>query len=254
MSLENRTAFVSGASMKLGIGRTTAINLAKQGADVAVSGFNHMEGAHAVAEEIKALGRKSVAVKMDVTQYSDVQKGFSLIKERLGPVNILVNNAALMGHNITIAKTTIEEWDYEVKVCLNSAFYCIKEVWADMCANKWGRIINITSVAGIIGGFGQTSYGAAKGGLISLAKSVALEGARFNITANCVAIGIAATQTYMEKLPKQVREKVEKKTAIGRPAEPQEIADAICYLASDKCRYMTGTTMNMLGGMDLFVF
>jgi 3-oxoacyl-[acyl-carrier protein] reductase len=254
MSLEKKIAFVSGASMPLGIGRATAINLAKQGADVAVSGWNHMEGAQAVADEIQAMGRRSVAVKMDVTKYSDVQKCLSSIRERLGPVNILVNNAALMGHNITIAKTTIEEWDYEVKVCLNSAFYCIKEVWADMCANKWGRIINITSVAAVLGGYGQTSYGAAKGGLISLAKCVALEGARFNITANCIAVGIAATDAFLEKLPKQVQEKVMKRTVVGRPADPQEIADAICYLVSDKGRYMTGTIMNMLGGMDLFVF
>ena len=253
MSLKNKIAFVSGASMPRGIGRATAIELAKHGADVAVSGFNHMEGAQALAEEIQTMGRKSVAVKMDVTQYSDVQEGFSIIRKKLGSVSILVNNAALMNHNITIAKTTIEEWDYEVKVCLNSAFYCIKEVWADMCANKWGRIINITSVAAILGGYGQTSYGAAKGGLISLAKSVALEGARFNITANCVSVGIAATDAY-RKLPKPVQEKVEKKTAIGRPAEPQEVVEAICYLASDKGRYMTGTIMNMLGGMDLFVF
>jgi 3-oxoacyl-[acyl-carrier protein] reductase len=253
MSLENKIAFISGASMPGGIGHATAVNLARQGADVAVSGFSHVEGAQALAEKIKAMGRRSVAVKMDVAKYSDVQKGFSLIREQLGPVNILVNNASLMNHNITIAKTTVEEWDYEVKVCLNSAFYCIKEVWADMCANKWGRIINITSVAAVLGGYGQTSYGAAKGGLISLAKSTALEGARFNITANCVAVGISATEAYL-KLPKQVQEKVEKKTAIGRPAEPQEIADAISYLASDKGRYMTGAVMNMLGGMDLFVF
>lgn len=253
MSLENKIAFVSGASMPGGIGHATAINFAKQGADVAVSGFSHMEGAQALAEEIKVMGRRSMAVKMDVTKYPDVQNGFELIREQLGPVNILVNNAALMNHNITIAKTTVEEWDYEVKVCLNSAFYCIKEVWADMCANKWGRIINITSVAAVMGGYGQTSYGAAKGGLISLAKSAALEGARFNITANCVAIGIAATEAY-QKLPKQVQEKVEKKTAIGRPAKPREIADAISYLASDKGQYMTGAVMDMLGGMDLFVF
>ncbi len=162
-------------------------------------------------------------------------------------------NAALMGHNISIAKTTIEEWDDEVKICLNSAFYCIKEAWADMCANKWGRIINITSVAGVIGGYGQTSYGAAKGGLIALAKSTALEEARFNITANCVAVGISATDGY-DLLPPPVREKVEKKTAVGRPADPQEIADAVAFLTSAGGKYMTGAVMNMMGGLDLFVF
>jgi 3-oxoacyl-[acyl-carrier protein] reductase len=253
MSLENHLAFVSGASRPLGNGRAIALTLARRGADVVVSGWNHMEGAIAVSEEIKTMGRRSMAVKMDGSNYSDVQKGFAAIKDNMGPVSILVNNAALMNHNVTIAKTTIEEWDDEVRICLNSAFYCIKEAWADMCANKWGRIINITSVAGVLGGYGQTSYGAAKAGLISLAKSAALEGARFNITVNCVLVGIAATDAYA-KLPETVREKVEKKTAIGRPADPQEIANAVTFLASDEAKYMTGAVMNMLGGLDLFVF
>ncbi len=239
--------------MPKGIGKSVALTLARQGADVAVSGFRHMEGAQAVADEIKALGRKAMAVKMDVRSYPDVQKAFADIKKELGSVSILVNNAALMGHNISIAKTTIEEWDDEVKTCLNSAFYCIKEAWTDMCANKWGRIISITSVAGIIGGAGQSSYGAAKGGMISLAKSAALEGARFNITANCVAVGISSTDGY-DLLPQPVRDRVEKKTAIGRPAETQEIADAVAFLTSPGGKYMTGSVMNMMGGLDLFVF
>ena len=254
MSLEGKIALVTGASMPKGIGKAIALTLARNGADVAVTGFSHMDGVKAVAEEIHGLGRKSMAVKMDGTNYSDVQKAFAAIKDELGPVNILVNNAALMGHNITITKTTIEEWDYEVKLCLNSAFYCIKEAWADMCANKWGRIVNMTSVAGVLGGYGQTSYGAAKAGLIALAKSAALEGARFNITANCVVVGIAATEAYLDKLPEAVRERVEKRTAIGRPAEPQEIADAVAYVVSDEAQYMTGAVMNMVGGLDLFVF
>lgn len=253
MSIENRVAFVTGASRPHGNGRAIALRLAKLGADVAVSGFNNIDGAQAVADEIRALGRRSLAIKMDGTDYNDVKKGISEIKEKLGPISILVNNAALMNHNVSIAKTTIEEWDYEVKLCLNSAFYCIKEVWADMCANKWGRIINITSVAGVLGGYGQTSYGAAKAGLISLAKSVALEGARFNITANAVLIGISDTEAY-RKLPEPVREKVEARTVFKRPATPEEIASAVAYLVSDEAGYMTGTIMNMMGGLDLFVF
>jgi 3-oxoacyl-[acyl-carrier protein] reductase len=251
MSLEGKIAFVTGASRPLGNGKAIALALARMGADVVVSGWSHIEGAQAVADEIRSMGRRAVALRMDASNYEDVQKGFAAIKKELGPVSIMVNNAALMNHNVTIAKTTIEEWDYEVKLCLNSAFYCIKEAWADMCANNWGRIVNVTSVAGVLGGFGQTSYGSAKAGLISMAKSVALEGARFNITANCVLIGISATDAY-GKLPEPVREKVEKKTAIGRAATPQEIADAVAFSVSNA--YMTGAIVNMMGGLDLFVF
>jgi 3-oxoacyl-[acyl-carrier protein] reductase len=253
MSLEGKIAFVSGASRPLGIGKAAALALARMGADVVVTGLNHMEGAEAVAKEIAAMGRRSLAVKMDVSRYEDVRAGFARIKSELGPVSVLVNNAALMGHAVTIAKTTVEEWDREVKICLNSAFYCTKEAWDDMCALKWGRIINITSVAGALGGYGQTSYGAAKGGLTSLAKSAALEGARFNITANCVLVGISATDNHFQ-LPEQVREKIEKRTAPRRAATPEEVAGAVKYLVSDDGAYMTGATMNLLGGLDLFVF
>jgi 3-oxoacyl-[acyl-carrier protein] reductase len=253
VSLEGKIAIVTGASMPKGIGKYAALTLARNGADVAVTGFHHMEGALAVVEEIKALGHRSMAVQMDASNPTDVAKAFTAIKTELGSINILVNNAAQMGHSISIAKTTIEEWDYEVKLCLNSAFYCIKEVWADMCANKYGRIINITSVAGVMGGAGQTSYGAAKAGLIALAKSAALEGARFNITANSVLVGVSATDWH-DRLPEQVRQAIERRTAFRRAAEPQEIADAIAYVASDSAAYMTGSIMNMMGGLDLFVF
>jgi 3-oxoacyl-[acyl-carrier protein] reductase len=254
MPLQNKIALVTGASMPRGIGRATALTLARHGADCVVTGFNHMEGVNAVADEIKAMGRRSMAIKMNGRDYADVQKAFAAIKAELGPVNILVNNVAQMRHMVTIAKTTIEEWEAEVKLCLNSAFYCIKEAWGDMCANKWGRIVNMTSVAGVLGGYGQTSYGSAKAGLIGLAKSTALEGARFNITANAVVIGIANTEAYYEPIPEEVRAKVEKRTAVGRPADPQEIADAVAYVVSEEARYMTGAVVNMMGGIDLFVF
>jgi 3-oxoacyl-[acyl-carrier protein] reductase len=250
MSLEGKVAFVSGASRQRGIGRAIALTLARNGADVAVSGLDHFEGAEAVAEEIKKLGRKSVAVKMDVSNYREVQRGLAEVKEELGAVSILVNNAAQMGHFVPIYKTTVEEFDNEVKICLNSAFYCIKEVWADMCANKWGRIVNISSVAGVMGGHGQSSYSAAKAGLIALAKTVAIEGAKFNITGNAVVVGIAKTEA---PLVKEASQKLDRRILTRRPAEPQEIADAVAYLVSDEAQYMTGAMMNMMGGLDLFV-
>jgi 3-oxoacyl-[acyl-carrier protein] reductase len=250
MSLEGKVAFVSGSSRPHGIGRAIAVTLARDGADVAVSGWGHFEGAEAVADEIKGMGRKSIAVKMDVSNYQEVQKGLAKVKQELGAVNILVNNAAQMGRFVPIYKATVEDWDKEVKICLNSAFYCIKEVWADMCKNKWGRVVNISSIAGVMGGYGQTSYGAAKAGLISLAKSVALEGARFNITGNAVLVGVAKTDA---PLADESRRNLENRILARRLAEPQEIADAVAYLVSDEAQYMTGAVMNMMGGLDLFV-
>jgi len=251
MSLEGKVAFVSGASRPRGIGRAIALTLVRDGADVAVSGLTHMEGATSLAAEISKMGRRSIAVKMDVSDYDDVKKGLARVKQELGAVSILINNAAQMGRFVPIYKTTAREWDNEVKICLNSAFYCIKEVWEDMCANKWGRIVNISSVAGVMGGYGQTSYGAAKAGLIGLAKSCALEGARFNITANTVLVGIASTDA---PLADEARRKLEDRILARRLAEPQEIANAVAYLVSDEARYMTGATMNMMGGLDLLVF
>ncbi len=253
MSAERRLALVTGATMPRGIGRATALTLAREGCDVVVTGFSHMEGAEAVANEIKAMGRRSLALKMNGRDYGDVQKTFASIKQELGPVDILVNNVAQMRRMVTIAKTTIEDWENEVKLCLHSAFYCIKEAWADMCANKWGRIVNLTSVAGVMGGYGQSGYGSAKAALIGLAKCAALEGARFNITANCVLVGMAQTEAYDETISEEIRKTIEKGIAFRRAASPQEVADAIAFVVSEKAGYMTGSIVNLMGGLDLFI-
>jgi 3-oxoacyl-[acyl-carrier protein] reductase len=251
MDQVKKVALVTGASSPKGIGRATALTLARQGIDVAVTGFSRMEGAMAVAEEIKALGRKSVAVKMNVEDYDDVARGIAAAKEQLGPINILVNNAAQMGQFVTLNKMPVDAWHKAVFTTLFSAYHCIKADWDDMAAAKWGRIVNITSVAGVMGGFGQTPYSSAKAGIIGLTKSVALEGARFNITSNAVLIGVAKTEAPLDD---EVRAKLEKRLLARRVAEPQEIADAIAYLVSDNAQYMSGAIMNMLGGLDLFVF
>jgi 3-oxoacyl-[acyl-carrier protein] reductase len=251
MSLEGKIALVTGASHAKGIGRAVALTLAKEGVNVAVTGKSNFAGALAVAEEIRALGRKSIAIKMDVDNFADVEKSVAEIKNALGPVNILVNNAAQMGQFITISKTDMDVWHKSIYTTLFSAFHCIKATWDDMCAAKYGRIVNITSVAGIMGGFGQTGYSSAKAGIIGLTKSVALEGGRFNIICNAVAVGVAKTDA---PLADDVREKLEKRLVTRRVAEPQEIADAVVFAASDKAQYMTGSIVNMLGGLDLFVF
>lgn len=247
----SKIALVTGASHARGIGRATALTLARDGIDVAVAGFSNFSGAQAVAEEIRGLGRKSIAVRMDLKDFEDVKRGIAEIKDALGPVTILVNNAAQMGQFISISRTDVNVWHQAVFTTLFSAFHCIKATWEDMCNNKWGRIVNLTSVAGVMGGFGQTSYSAAKAGIIGLTKSVALEGGRFNITSNVVLVGVAETDA---PLADEVRVKLEKRILAQRRALPQEIADAIAYLVSDKAAYMTGAIMNMMGGLDLFVF
>jgi 3-oxoacyl-[acyl-carrier protein] reductase len=246
-----KVALVTGASNPHGIGRSTALALAKQGIDVAVTGFSHLEGAKAVAEEVKSLGVRSFAVKMNAEDYEDVARGVAAIKEQLGPITILVNNAAQMGQFITLNKMPVEAWHKAVFTTLFSAYHCIRATWDDMSVAKWGRIVNITSVAGVMGGFGQTPYSASKAGIIGLTKSVALEGARYNITCNVVAVGVAKTDAPLDD---EVRAKLEKRLLARRVADPQEIADAIDYLVSDKSRYMSGAVMNMLGGLDLFIF
>jgi 3-oxoacyl-[acyl-carrier protein] reductase len=254
MSLEGKLALVTGASMARGIGKAAALALARDGADVVVTGYNNMDGVKAASEEIKALGRKSMALKVNGRDYADVQKAFAEIKKELGPINILVNNMAQMRHFVPMSKITIQDWESDITLCLNSAFYCTKEAWADMVASKYGRIINLTSVAGVMGGSGQAGYAAAKSGLIGFTKSLALEGARSNVTANCVLIGTANTEAYYEPIPEETRLKFEKRIAMRRPAEPEEIADAIAFAVSDKAKYMTGAIVNMMGGLDLFVF
>lgn len=251
MSLAGKTALITGASHAKGIGRSIALTLAKEGVNVAVTGHSNFAGAQTIAEELKQLGVKSFAVKMDVNEFADVQRAVAEVKNALGPVNILVNNAAQMGQFITIAKADMDMWHKNVYTTLFSAFHCIKACWDDMCTAKYGRIVNITSVAGLMGGVGQSAYSAAKAGIIGLTKSVALEGGRYNITCNAVAVGVARTDA---PLADDVREKLEKRMVTRRIAEPQEIADAVAFAVSDKAQYMTGTVVNMMGGLDLFVF
>lgn len=194
--LDGKVCFVSGAARGRGNGRAIALKLAEKGAAVAVADIRYEETL-GVAEEIKAMGRKSLAVKMDVSNYDEVTAGFDLIRKELGTVDILVNNAAIMATMATISAIKKEAWEKEIAVNLSGAFFCIKQVFDDMAKKKWGRIINISSVAGVMGGYGQCSYSASKAGLIGLAKTVALEGARFGIIANAITLGIIGTDAFL---------------------------------------------------------
>jgi 3-oxoacyl-[acyl-carrier protein] reductase len=250
--LKGKTCFVSGAARGKGNGRAIALALAKKGANVAVGDIRYEE-AQAVADEIKGLGRQSVAVKMDMSNYEQVESGINQIKEEIGSVDILVNNAAIMTNMATISKMEVDAWEKEIAVNLSGAFYCTKQVFDGMAKRGWGRIINITSVAGILGGFGQCSYSSSKAGLIGLTKTIALEGARFGITANAITLGVIGTDAYYD-LPENARSKIIKRVALRKEGEPGDVASLVAFLISNEAKYITGANMMLTGGLDLFVF
>lgn len=249
--LREKVCFVSGAARGKGNGKAIALKLAEKGAAVAVGDIRYEE-AQGVADEVKAKGCKSLAVRMDVSKYDEVAAGFDLIKKELGPVDILVNNAAIMTNIGTISAMKKEAWEKEIAVNLSGAFFCIKQVFDDMADKKWGRIINISSVAGIMGGYGQCSYSASKAGLIGLTKTIALEGARFGITANAVTLGIIGTDAFYD-LPEKVREGVIRRVALRKEGSPQDVASVVAFLSSDEAKYLTGANLLVTGGLELFV-
>lgn len=250
--LDGKVCFVSGAARGRGNGRAIALKLAEKGAAVAVADIRYEETL-GVAEEIKAMGRKSLAVKMDVSNYDEVTAGFDLIRKELGTVDILVNNAAIMATMATISAIKKEAWEKEIAVNLSGAFFCIKQVFDDMAKKKWGRIINISSVAGVMGGYGQCSYSASKAGLIGLAKTVALEGARFGIIANAITLGIIGTDAFFD-LPDKVREGVIRRIPLRSEGSPVDVANVVAFLSSDEAKYLTGANVMVTGGLDLFAF
>jgi 3-oxoacyl-[acyl-carrier protein] reductase len=250
--LNGKVCFVTGAARGKGNGRAIALKLASQGAHVAVGDIRYSE-AKAVADEINALGQKSIAVHMDLSDYSQIEEGFKQISDELGAVDILVNNAAIMTNMATITTMKKEAWDKEIAVNLSGAFYCVKQVFEVMAEKGWGRIINITSVAGVLGGFGQCSYSSSKAGLIGLTKTIALEGARFGITANSITLGVIGTDAFYD-LPDKVRDKIVRRVALRREGDPQDVAAMVSFLASDEAKYITGANLMLTGGLDLFVF
>lgn len=250
--LEGKTCFVSGAARGRGNGRSIALKLAQMGANVATGDVRYEE-AQAVAEEVRAKGRRSLAVRMDIGDYDQVKKGFEEIKRELGPVDILVNNAAIMTNMATISTMAVESWQKEISVNLSGAFYCVKQVLDDMTQRKWGRIINISSVAGVLGGFGQCSYSSSKAGIIGLTKTIALEGARSGITANVITLGVIGTDAFYD-LPEKVREKITSRVALRKEGSPEDVASVVAFFASEEAKYVTGANIMLTGGLDLFVF
>lgn len=252
MSIEGKVAIVTGGSG--GLGRVHALSLARAGCNVVVTGHSHLEKAEAVVKEINALGRKALAVKMDVADLGEVEAGVKKVEKELGPVDILVNNAAFgIVRAVTIIKMDKKEWDLDLSVNLTGAFNTIKCCMPGMLEKGWGRIINISSIAGTMGGAGQCSYATTKAGLIGLTKTVALEGARKGVTCNAIVLGVFDGGAFYDVAP-EFRERIVKRLAMRRMGNPQELSNVLVFLASEESSYLTGEAIEVSGGASLFTF
>ena len=272
IDLSGRIALVTGGSR--GLGRADALTLARAGADVVVADIlvesdssaadrygplaqaaaaQGLVQTEATAAEIEQLGRRSLALKCDVTDAQQVEETVTRTVDELGSVDILVNNAGTLDHLAQLENQSPELWERDVRVNLTGAFTCSRAVWPHMRERGWGRIVNMASVAGTLGGFGQASYSTTKAGLIGLTKTLALEGARHGITANAIVPGIIGTEAFDFGNP-DMNERMVKRTALRRTGEPQDVANAIAFLCSDLAGYITGIELNVSGGIELFTF
>ncbi|MFC1915472.1 3-oxoacyl-ACP reductase family protein [Chloroflexota bacterium] len=252
MSLEGKVALVTGGSR--GLGSVHCLTLAKAGSNVAVGGYSHFDKAEAIAKEIEALGRKAIAIKMDVADLNEVQLGVKKVEEALGPINILVNNAAFgIVRAATIINTDKKDWERDLSVNLTGAFNTIKCCMSSMIESGWGRIINISSITGTMGGMGQCSYATTKAGLLGLTKTAALEGGRKGVTCNALVLGAIDGGSFYEVAP-EFRERIVKRIAMRRAGDPQEASNVLVFLASEESSYINGEAIEISGGANLFTF
>ena len=171
----------------------------------------------------------------------------------LGHVDILVNNAGMLDHVRQFHDQSTELWERDLRVNLSGAFHCSQAVWPHLKERGWGRIVNMASVTGTLGGFGQASYSTTKAGILGLTRTLAMEGARHGITCNAIVAGIIGTEAFHMARP-EMNERIANRTVFGRPGEPEDIANAIAFLCSDLASYVTGIELNISGGVELFVF
>lgn len=245
MFLEEKVALVTGASR--GIGRAIAIALARQGATVIVNYAGSKEKADEVVQYIKGFGGEALAYQADVSQASQVDKMIKESGKELGGIDILVNNAGITRDTLLL-RMKEDNWNEVLDTNLKGAFLCTKAVTRSMLKRRSGRIINISSVVGITGNAGQANYAAAKAGLIGLTKSNAKEFAAKGITVNAIAPGFIATD-MTDDITEDMKEKLLTAIPVGELGKPEDIANLVVFLASDKSGYITGQTINVDGGM-----
>ena len=245
MSFDGKTALVTGASR--GIGRAIALRLAGDGANVVVNYNARADAAEGVAEEIRACGAQALVVQADVGVSADVDRIVAAAIAEFKRIDILVNNAGITRDTLMM-RMREDDWDAVIGTNLKSAFLVTKAVMRPMLRQHGGRIVNITSISGVIGNAGQANYSASKAGLIGLTRSTAREVASRNITCNAVAAGMIGTEIWAG-VSEAAMEAVLQTIPLARKGTPQDIAEAVAFLASDAAGYITGQVLNVDGGM-----
>ncbi|RNC28613.1 MAG: 3-oxoacyl-[acyl-carrier-protein] reductase FabG [Candidatus Dichloromethanomonas elyunquensis] len=243
--LKGKTAVVTGASR--GIGRAIALKLAGEGASIVLNYANRKDEADQLMQEIEKLGVKALVVQADVSVFSQVQDLIAKAREEFGSLDILVNNAGITRDGL-LMRMSEEDYDRVMEVNLKGVFNCTRHVVPLMVKQKSGRIINITSVVGLVGNAGQTNYAASKAGIVGFTKSLAKEIGSRSITVNAVAPGFIETDMTSE-LPEKTREAAKENIALKRFGRPENVADAVYFLASDMGEYITGQVISVDGGM-----
>ncbi|OGQ02791.1 MAG: 3-oxoacyl-[acyl-carrier-protein] reductase [Deltaproteobacteria bacterium RBG_19FT_COMBO_58_16] len=246
MQVSGRVALITGGGQ--GIGREIALKLASYGADIAVVDVN-LEKAEDTANEAMKMGRRAMALKVDVVSATETEEMAAKVFEKLEAIHILVNNAGIT-RDALLLRMKEEDWDAVIDVNLKGAFNCTKAVLKYMTKARWGRIVNIASVVGVMGNAGQANYAASKAGLIGFTKSVAREVASRNITCNAVAPGFIET-AMTDALSAQVKEELLARIPLGRLGGASDIANGVLFLSSNVSNYITGEVMNINGGMAM---
>lgn len=247
-SLAGKKVFVTGGSR--GIGRASALILAAAGADVAISSSpSGKDVAEEVCLEIRDLGRQARAYAFDVAAKSELEKACLMVRDDFGSIDVLINNAGVTRDH-SFRKMDRAAWDEVINTNLNSVFDITRLFIDAMAARGWGRIINISSIVGRVGNFGQANYAAAKAGLIGLTKTLALEYARKGVTVNAIAPGFVRTR-MLDGVPAKALEAVIDRTPVGRLGDPMEIGASVLYLASPAAGFVTGQVLDINGGMAM---
>ncbi len=244
MELAEKIALVTGAAQ--GIGKAIALLLARHGADVIVSDIN-LEKAEETSKEIEGMGRRTLALKVNVADPGDVERMVETIIEKFSRIDILVNNAGITRDRL-ILRMSVEDWDAVLDVNLKGTFNCTKSVIRHMSRQKSGKIVNIASVVGMMGNAGQANYAASKAGVIGFTKTIAREFAQRGININVIAPGYIQTP-MTEVLPEKAKEELKKLIPMGRLGQPEDVAQAVLFLVSEASSYMTGQILNVNGGI-----